>query len=466
MNTKRILVGLLLVVSAALLAAFQPFNGEAETAVFNAPAASVAAQTGVGQVTTEGQIVPRFFSDLSFQTGGVVADILVAEGDHVQTGDPLIQLDDGDLEIVLQQAQARLVSAEAGLVAAQNQLALAQAGITTAEANVTTAEANLALTVAGPLPAEIARAESNLASAQAGLVQAAGSRDAALSGITDSQIRAAEAGLASATAELRAIEDQYQAIIDACFDTPNGEVCPLYGPVEESTRAQLEVAQANQVAAQEALSSLQAGPTAAQQRAANGSVAVAQANIAVAQAQLDLLLEEATPEEVTIAEVAVQQAQVSVALAQVDIVQAEAAVTQAEAAVETVQASVTAAQAALDRMTLRATFDGTIARINVNEGELVGGSVPVVSMADFSAWLVKTTDLTELDVAQVQVGQSADVSVDAIPDEIVAGTVTNVALVSSLSSGDVVYAVEIELDSAPDLPLRWGMTVSVDINAN
>ena len=128
MNTKRILVGLLLVVSAALLAAFQPFNGEAETAVFNAPAASVAAQTGVGQVTTEGQIVPRFFSDLSFQTGGVVADILVAEGDHVQTGDPLIQLDAGDLEIVLQQAQARLVSAEAGLVAAQNQLALAQAG--------------------------------------------------------------------------------------------------------------------------------------------------------------------------------------------------------------------------------------------------------------------------------------------------------------------------------------------------
>jgi len=44
--------------------------------------------------------------------------------------------------------------------------------------------------------------------------------------------------------------------------------------------------------------------------------------------------------------------------------------------------------------------------------------------------------------------------------------VTDIALVSSLSSGDVVYAVELQLDAVPDLPLRWGMTVSVDINTN
>jgi HlyD family secretion protein len=273
--------------------------------------------------------------------------------------------------------------------------------------------------------------------------------------------------LASATADLRTIEDEYENIIDYCIETPKGdEICPLYGPVEESTRAQLQVAQANQIAAQEALNTLLAGPTAAQQYAANGPVAVASANVDVAQAQLDLLLEPATAEEIAIAEVAVEQAIVALSLAEVDIVQAEAAVTQAEASVTTSEAAVEAAQADLDRMTLKATFDGQIARINIREGELVGSGVPVVTMADFSAWLVETTDLKETDVAQVNDGQSATISVDAIPDDTVTGVVTDVALVSSLSSGDVVYAVEVQLDEAPDLPLRWGMTVAVDIDTS
>lgn len=465
MNKKRYLISILLVLSVLVLAAFQPWQQEPETAVSAAPVSSEAAQTGADAVTAEGRIVPLFFSDLSFQTGGVVAEVLVEEGDSVTVGDPLIKLDAVDLEIALQQAEARLASAEAGLIAAQNQLALEQAGIASAEAGIASAEANLALTIAGPLPAEIEQAEANVAAAESGVVQAAGGRDATLSAITNSQIRAAEANLATATANLRATESQYETIIDTCFKTPQGEICPLYGPVEESTRAQLEVLQANQIAAQEALNTLQAGPTAAQQRAANGSVAIASANVAVAQAQLDLLLEPATAEEIAIAEVAVEQAKGSLSLAEVDIVQAEAAVTQAESAVTTAESAVAASQAALDRMTLVATFDGEIARINVSEGELVGGSVPVLSMADFSAWLVETTDLTELDVAQVTDGQSVTVSIDAIPDETVTGVVKDVALVSSLSSGDVVYAVEVQLDAAPDLPLRWGMTVAVDIDA-
>ena len=467
MNRNRIIVAVLLVASVLVLAAFQPWQqDEPETAVSAAPVASEALQTGFDTVTAEGRIVPLFFSDLSFQTGGIVTEILVDEGDTVSAGDALIKLDAIDLEINLQQAQARLESAQAGLIAAQSQLALEQAGIASAEAGIASAEANLALTIAGPLPAEIEQAEANVAAAESGVVQAAGGRDATLNAITDSQIRAAEANLASATADLRAIEDQYETIIDTCFDTPNGEICPLYGPVEESTRAQLQVVQAQQAAAQEALNTLQAGPTAAQRFAANGSVAVAQANVAVAQAQLELLLEPATAEEIAIAEVAVEQAKGALSLAEVDIVQSEAAVTQAEASVTTAEAAVAAAQAALDRMVLTATFDGEIGRISVNEGELVGSGVPVVTMADFSAWLVETTDLTELDVAQVSDGQSATISVDAIPDDTVTGQVTDVALVSSLSSGDVVYAVEIQLDAASDLPLRWGMTVSVDIDAN
>ena len=80
-------------------------------------------------------------------------------------------------------------------------------------------------------------------------------------------------------------------------------------------------------------------------------------------------------------------------------------------------------------------------------------------------WLVKTTDLTELDVAYVNEGDSASVSFDAIPGETVTGAVTNVALMAGIARGDVVYEVTIALDDAPDLPLRWGMTAVVDIES-
>lgn len=464
---NRLFILVLLVFAIATLVGFQTLTGgqSTETAVA-APAADVSLQTAGGVVSAEGEIVPLQFNDLSFQTGGVVAEILVQEGDDVTVGDPLVRLEATDLEIGLQQAEARLVSAEAGLVAAQNRLALAQAGIETAEAQLASAEANLALTQAGPLPEEIAAAEENLAVAEAAVVQAAGNRDAALDIASEAQIQAAQANLSSATAELRRIEEQYQDILDACVVTPQGEeVCPLYGPVEEEARRQLEVARAREEAARATLNRLQAGPTAVQQRAANSAVLVAQANRDVAQANLELLLAGSTPEEIAIAEVDVEQAQVGVASAEVGVVEAEAAVTQAEAAVETAAAGVAAAQAALDRTVLTATIAGTVADVNINVGELVGASVPVVTLADFSAWQVETTDLTELDIAMVAEGAGATVRIDAIPDETVSGIVTEVALVSSLSRGDVVYDVTIQLDEAPDLPLRWGMTVFVDIDA-
>ncbi len=454
MTTKRLLTGMMILLTAVLLIT-------AQTNVQAAPAA----QEG-GLVSAEGVVVPLFDVNLSFQTGGTVAEILVSEGDNVAVGDALIRLDSSDVELAVQQAEARLVSAQAAAALSQNQLALAEAGVTTAETQVTSAQANLALTKAGPRPEEIAAAEANIAAAQAQINQAAGQRDTTLNNIgTDAQIRAAEAQVAAAAAQTVAIQSQYDIIIDTCFETPNGEICPLYGAVEENTRAQLQAAQQNQAAAQAALDAVVAGPTAIQQQAAQGGVALATAGRNIAQAQLALLLAGATPEQIAIAEVGVLQAQVGVEIAKAGVTQAEAAVTQEEASVAAAEAGLASAQAMLDRMTLKSTIDGTVSRINTNVGELVAAGIPVVTMADFSSWRVTTTDLTELDVAFVNAGDTATVSFDAIPGETVTGTVTDVALVAGLSRGDVVYEVTLDLDAAPDLPLRWGMTAVVDIES-
>ena len=270
--------------------------------------------------------------------------------------------------------------------------------------------------------------------------------------------------MAAEMANVRAIQDQYDTIIETCFKTPDGsEVCPLYGPTEENTRAQLEAAQLQLAAAQAALDALKAGPTAAQRNAANGAVALAMANRDLAQAQLDLLLAGATPEQIRQAEVGVEQAQLAVEQAQVAVTQAEAGVTQAEAAVVQAEAGLMAAQKALARMTLKAPFAGTVAAIMADPGEVVSSGAPVVVLADFNSWQVETTDLTELDVVALEVGLPAEVRIDAIEDEALAGTVTDIARVSALVRGDVTYVVTVSLGDVSNLPLRWGMTAFVDV---
>lgn len=439
----------------------------AATATDTAANSSTATQnetSDADSVFAEGVLQPLLSIDLSFQTGGQIAEILVAEGDDVVAGDPLLRLDTTNVEIALQQAQARLAAAESGLSVANTQLQLAQSDKDTAIAQVTIAQAQLDLVQSDPLPEEIAAANANVSAAAAGITQAVGGRDATLDFATESAIHTAEANVADATAARRTLEDQYDTILTTCFDLPDdSEVCPLYGPVEEGTRAQLEAARASEAAAQAALDQLLAGPTNAQQSAAEGGVAVAVANRDVAQAQLDLLLAGATPEQITQVEVGVTQAEVGVALAEVGIQEAEAAVARAEAQVASAQVDVNAAQIALDRMTLTATISGVVADIHTNPGELAGPGNPVITLADFSGWQVKTTDLTELDVARVQVGSKVDISLDAIPDTTLTGTITDIALTPGLAQGDVVYEVTIRLEDAPHLPLRWGMTATVDI---
>jgi HlyD family secretion protein len=115
-------------------------------------------------------------------------------------------------------------------------------------------------------------------------------------------------------------------------------------------------------------------------------------------------------------------------------------------------------------MTLTAPFAGTIASLNLELGEVAAPGVPVGIIADFAGWLVETTDLTELDIVAVKVGLPVDVQVDALPDEVVEGTVEDISAVSSLTRGDVTYAVTIRLEDVSNLPLRWGMTTFVDVD--
>ncbi len=142
------------------------------------------------------------------------------------------------------------------------------------------------------------------------------------------------------------------------------------------------------------------------------------------------------------------------------------------AAYEMAKAQYEEAEDSYAKTSVRAPIAGTVAKVNVEEGETVIlgtmnnlGTVIMV-IADMSR-MEAIVEVDETDVVSLHIGQHADIKVDAFPDTTFAGTVTKVGympLQNLLSTGveGVDFEVEVTIDSTmPEL--RPGMTVSVDI---
>ena len=131
----------------------------------------------------------------------------------------------------------------------------------------------------------------------------------------------------------------------------------------------------------------------------------------------------------------------------------------AEARQTNAQNQLVAAQAALKRLTLTASFAGTVSRLDLNIGEWVIAGQPILELADLDNLHVETTDLSERDVPQVQVGQPVEVIVKALGLN-VSGHVSKISPLAATLGGDVVYKITVELDAIPP-GLREGMSVDV-----
>lgn len=285
--------------------------------------------------------------------------------------------------------------------------------VSQAQAALATSQATLALAEAGARPEEIAALEAQLAAAKAELARL-------LAGAQPEEIALAQAQLQQANTDLAHAQNRYDRW-RWVGDEPGG------GGAEEQIRYQRDAAAAANAAAQAQLDLVMAGPS-------REEIAGAQARVDQAQAQLDLLRTGARPEEI--------------AVAQAQVAQAKAALAQA--------------QSALEKAELRASFRGTIGEIRVREGEVVNAGVPLLTLGDTGHLRVETTDLNEIDIPLVSVGQEVMITFDALPERAVQGRVIRIAPMASLGEGGTNYTVIIELeDQDPDL--RWGMTAFVDI---
>ncbi len=133
----------------------------------------------------------------------------------------------------------------------------------------------------------------------------------------------------------------------------------------------------------------------------------------------------------------------------------------AEARLATAKAALAAAEKKLADLEIKALYAGTISDVFVREGEWVAPGQPIMILADLEHLRIETTDLNEIDVARVKVGDKVIVTFDALPDVVVEGMVVLISPKASEGSG-VNYTVVIEMAETP-AALRWGMTAFVDI---
>ncbi len=428
LQKRSLRLTLFLVVAVVFLA------GCGGVAAGNTPASSQATPVPpVPQDSTlvvDGVLVPARHVLLSASTGGRVVEVNVAPGQAVEAGDVLVRLDDARERAALTEAQARLERARAYLTKLQAGPRAEE--IQVAQAAVEVARAQLAKIQQGASPAEVASAQAEVAAAQAALAELR-------RGPNPYELAAAQAELDNARAALSLA----QAAYDRVKHLPDIAARPEALQLQRATNA-YKVAEAR-------FKALQQGPS-------REEVAAAEARLNAAQARLDALKAGPTAEDLAIARAQLRQAEAQLALAKApprteDIDLAKADVAVAEAALQQ-------AELARQQAEVRAPFAGIVGDIRVREGAYVAPGTPLLRLGDIRTWWVETTNLSELDVVHVRVGDPVTLTFDAIPDLEMQGHVLAVDPVGKNSSGDVLYTVYIEVEGS-DERLRWGMTVAV-----
>lgn len=474
------------------------------------PVAEVAPRQRVvgGRVIAEGRVVPQQRVTLSMSVQGVISELLVTEGDRVQEGQVLLRLDDAaqraavaQAEALVQIERARLQRLEAGATPEQ---------IRVAEVRIQRAQASLNLTKVSVSPGDIAAAQAQVERAQAELKQLQ-------VGATPEAIKQAQSRIAEAEAELVTTRDRLSAektksaielqkvtstlvqsqanyaMMKAYWDHVRERgTDPLTGgtlgdaerqryytafvQAEEFLRIAEELVKQEQVNLETARQAEISGIQAAEERVARARVQldelrrsarpdlVAQARAALVRAQADLenLTSPERQAEVAVAETNVAEAEALMAVLKADPSPSDLAIAQAE--LRSAEANLEVARAALESRVLRAPFAGTIAVLNLRQGEYTNDGAAILQLIDTSAWLIETADLSEVSIVRISEGQPVLLTFSALPGLELSGKVTAIRSLGDVRQGDVTYRVTIMPDQQ-DARLRWNMTTLVTFEA-
>ena len=390
-------------------------------------------------IWASGKLLPTAWANLAPLQGGIVQPLLVKEGDWVEAGEMLVQLDSPAAQSNVAVAAATVVEAEAAHAkllsgASEADIAAAEAGVATARAQVSLAAGRLL------------ESQKTVEFYQVEVLIATQLYNELASGPTEVERAAAAARVEVAQAALDHAQAAYNAVRgDPSIGSTRLEALLLEQATKSLHAAQAEFAVATQGASEQQLAVAQSRIEEARSRvamaesqtpAAEAGVQSAQAALASAQANLRKFQEGAMPEDI-----AVSQARISTARAQLASAEAQVAQTQ-----------------------IVAPYAGQIGAVLVRGGELVAAGQVLILLGDTGKMHVETTDLRETDVVRLYDGQEVEVTFDSLPEQLFDGIITHIAPVSTTDRGSTNFTVHVEVPQL-DENLRWGMTAFVNILA-
>lgn len=409
----------------------------------------------VEEVDTTGSVKAADTLDLAFQVGGKISYAGPAVGAHVGQGATLVTLASADLEASLEQAQAALQVQEANLVSIQ----------------------------AGARPEDVAVSQTAVAGAQSAVLQ---SKESVIQTAQDAYEKSDDAihnkvdqfinnpRTATPTLAFNLSDSQSQSAIvsgrvsmEALLSSWQEYLAGLPSdPDQVDTEMLASTTRSNLQQVSSYLDTVASGLTEVIPTTSYPTATIQgyETNVTAARANISIDVS-----AINAAETGEKSAESGLASAQSQLVLKQAGATpealQAqEAQVAAAQANVDAAKAQLAKTVIAAPISGTITVNNAHAGEIASAGAIEVSMISDSQFQFETY-VSEADLSKVQVGQVAQVELDAYESQPALSThVVAIDPAATVSGGISSYKVTLQFDQN-DPRIQAGLTGSVKIIA-
>lgn len=391
--------------------------------------------------------------NLSFGAGAFIDNVPVRVGELVTAGQLLAALDTTELELELQMAQEDTVIQQGNLAELTSETYAAQATLENQKA-IAQVEVDLLIRELALEKAILTGSDAEVIQAQARVDELALYISQGWASLPDDAVAIAQAEVTRAQIAYDEAAYEFQKSVDRHWEKDDVRDAYQSGLTQaelnlQQIQAALAAAQGNESAhavgvniydAQKQQAEWQLAQVVTTQQTYTSTLAIMKAEIAVTQLELEQLqawqnpyLDEANP-GVQKAEARLRQAQIEVARLEDDLAKA----------------------------LIEAPFAGVITAVYLKPGEWANAGTPVVEIIDTSSWLAETSNVSELQIGQVAIGQKATVRVPAVENAELGGKVAIVSPIAVVQQGDTTYSLTIALD-ATDLILRPGMNAQVSI---
>ncbi len=135
----------------------------------------------------------------------------------------------------------------------------------------------------------------------------------------------------------------------------------------------------------------------------------------------------------------------------------------AQASLDSAKVAVDVAQRNLDKASIYAPFDGVVSVVNFSQGDSAGTGT-AVSIVDLSNLQVKVL-VAEVDMAKITVGQTADMTLDALQGKTYSAKVIAISPVGTVTQGVVNYPITVAVNNA-DGAVKPGMTANLAVEVD